>query len=179
MKRRHVLFTFLGLALFLAFAVAATHWTRLKAQDINQSTSSYSAGCQAVNAEIPPDVNGTSVWYVCDLVGKTIVMPYANKENFVSGAASQTSTTQTQIIAAGAAGVKLYITSLQCFNTGAVTSTITLTDSSSWVGVNPAGGGFIAAFPTPLFTATATALKFTPGSASATQYCNAQGYSGS
>jgi hypothetical protein len=152
----------------------------LKAQDIATGSSSYPAGCQAINAEIPPEgVPFTSVWYVCDLVGKTITMPYANKENFVSGSGSQTSTTQTQIIAAQAAGVKIYVTAIQCGNTGTTTSLVTLNDTSGWSMPNPAGGGFAISFPTPLVVAAATALKFTPGSASSTQVCNSQGYAGS
>jgi hypothetical protein len=178
MKHRHILFASLGVVLFLALALAATHWT-LKAQDIGAVSSSYPVGCQAVTSEQPGTPTFTSVWYICDKVGKTITLPYSNPENFVSGAASQASTTQTQIIASQGAGVKMYITSVQCFNTGTTVSTTTLNDTSGWVGVNPAGGGFIAAFPTPLVVAAATALKFTPGSASSTQYCNAQGYAGS
>ena len=46
--------------------------------------------------------------------------------NMVRGAASSTSNTAVTLIAAPATGVRLYITGLQCYNSGATTSTITL-----------------------------------------------------
>lgn len=99
--------------------------------------------------------------------------------NMVRGAASSTSNTAVTLIAAPATGVRLYITGLQCYNSGATTSTITLNDSGAWEGVNPTISGFAVVFSTPLVMAAATALTFTPGSSSSTQFCNAQGYLGS
>lgn len=136
-------------------------------------------GGRAQNAEITPVTNGQEVAQAYDLAGKAIVMPYANKENFLSGAASATGTTQTTLIAAQGSGVKIYVTAVQCFNIGSTTSTIAFNDGSTWTGVNVALGGFGFPFPTPLVVAANTALKFTPGSSSSTQYCNAQGYAGS
>lgn len=104
---------------------------------------------------------------------------YANAANFVSGSSGNVANTaQTTIITAPVAG-KLYVTNIQCFNSGTTTSTITLNDGSTWVGLNAAGGGLSIIFSTPLIVTTTTALKFTPGSSSTNQFCSAQGYNAS
>ena len=136
-------------------------------------------GCRSQSAEQTAVVDGRMVNGACDLVGKRITIPYANKENGVSGKGSQTSTTATTIIAAQGSGIKIYVTSIQCGNSGASASTIALNDSSALTMMNPAGGGFTASFPVPLVVAANTALQFTPSSASTTQTCNAQGFIGS
>ena len=101
---------------------------------------------------------------------------YGNQANFASGVSGNVAnTSQTTIIAAPTYG-KLYVTALQCFNSGAASSTITLNDGSSWVGYNPTGTGVVVTFMTPLVVAATTALKFTPGSSSTNQFCAAQGY---
>lgn len=101
---------------------------------------------------------------------------YGNQANWVSGTSGNVdNTTQTTIITAPVAG-KLYVTALQCFNSGSTTSTVTLNDGSAWVGLNLTGGGLSIQFPTPLIVGATTALKFTPGSSSTHQFCNAQAY---
>ena len=136
-------------------------------------------GCRAQTAEQAPVLDGRVANAACDVLGKRLFMPYANKELFISGKGSQTSTTATTIIAAQGSGVKIYVTSIQCGNSGASASTVALNDTSGLVMMNPAGGGFTASFPVPLVVAANTALQFTPSSASTTQTCNAQGYAGS
>lgn len=140
-------------------------------------------GCRAQSAEPTAVTNGQAVDNACDLTGKQLVMPYSNKENFLAGENSSTATAAVTLIAAQGVGVKIYVTAIQCYNSGATTSTIVLNntqaDTHNWTGVNVAGGGFNTSFPTPLVVAANTALTFTPGSASTTQFCNVQGYSGS
>ena len=136
-------------------------------------------GCRAQTAEQTAVLDGRQANAACDVLGKRIIQPYANKELALSGKGSQVSTTATTIIAAQGSGVKIYVTSIQCGNSGASASTIALNDSSALVMMNPAGGGFTASFPVPLVVAANTALQFTPSSASTTQTCNAQGYAGS
>lgn len=133
---------------------------------VGQDTATIAGAAPGTVASPSANVLATS-----DLTGSN----YENKANFVSGSASVNNTTQTTIIAAPGSN-KLYITDVQCFNSGATTSTITLNDGSSWEGVNPAGGGFVVHFGTPLIVGTTTALKFTPGSSSTSQICNAQGF---
>ena len=136
-------------------------------------------GCRAQTAEQTAVLDGRQANAACDTLGKRITAPYANKELFLSGKGTQTSTAATTIIAAQGAGVKIYVTSIQCGNSGSAPSTITLNDTSGLVMMNPAGGGFTTSLPVPLVVAANTALQFTPSSASTTQFCNAQGYAGS
>jgi hypothetical protein len=117
----------------------------------------------------------------CNLNGGLFVQPvlgnnYGNQANWLSGTSGNVdNTTQTTIIAAPAGG-KIYVTGVQCFNSGTTASTITLNDGAATVLLNPAGVGVVSSFQTPLIVGTTTALKFTPGSSSTHQWCNAQGY---
>jgi hypothetical protein len=104
---------------------------------------------------------------------------YGNQANWLQGTSGNvTGTTQTTIIGAPGAN-KLYVTNVQCFNSGSTSSTITLNDGASTVLFNPAGSGVVASFLTPLIVGATTALKFTPGSSSTNQWCNAQAYNAS
>ena len=135
-------------------------------------------GGRAQNAEATAVTNGQAVEAAYDLVGKAIVMPFANKENFIQGYASTTGGSATTIIASCGASTKCYITGVQCYNTSATTITVTLTDSASTVLIVPAGGGNNASFETPLATAAATAFQFTASTGETTIGCAAQGYKG-
>lgn len=124
----------------------------------------------------PADGNGvafgtsTNPFYV-DVIGITA--------NMVRGSASATTTAATTIIAAPAAGLNIYVTAIQCFATGSVSTTITFNDSASTVIVIDGHRNVIFSLPTPLVsTATATAFTFTAGIATSGITCNAQGYTG-
>lgn len=101
---------------------------------------------------------------------------------FVSGTATQTSTTSTSLIPLVAAK-SIYVMAFSCANTGATASNILFQDGSGgttlWVTENPAGGGSNGSGGgVPLFKTTAgNALFFAPGTASTTQYCSASGFS--
>lgn len=71
-------------------------------------------GGRAINAEIAAVANNDRSDFITDLVGKQIVMPYANPENFVSGAitSAMTGTTSTSLLAAPASGLRNYITQI-------------------------------------------------------------------
>jgi hypothetical protein len=125
----------------------------------------------------PADGNGvafgtsTNPFYV-DVIGITA--------NMVRGSASATTTAATTIIAAPAAGLNIYVTSIQCFNTGPVGTTVTFNDSATTVIVVQGYDKVVLSLPTPLVsTATATAFTFTAGAATAGIRCNAQGSTGS
>jgi hypothetical protein len=140
-------------------------------------------GCQAINAEITAVTNGQLVSCVADLVGKIITSPHANKENFLTGStAAVTTATNTSVIAAQAAGIKIYMTGFSCANTGATASLIQFTSGSGgtvlWTTINPAGSGTNGIIDPPVATATATALFVTTGSASTSQFCSVTGYKG-
>lgn len=140
-------------------------------------------GGRAQNAEATAVTNGQVVNIATDLVGKQIVMPWANKENFATGSsAGITTATNTSLIAAAGSGIKLYLTGFSCANTGATTSLIQFTSGSGgsvlWTTINPAGAGTNGMINPPVATATNTALFLTTGSASTSQYCSVSGYSG-
>ena len=140
-------------------------------------------GGRAQNAEQTAVSNGQAVDAAFDLVGKQIVMPYANKENFLNGAsAGITTATNTSLISAQAAGVKIYLTTYSCANTGSTASLIQFTSGSGgtvlWSTINPAGGGTNGNIYPPVPTAAATALYFTTGSGSTSQYCSVSAYAG-
>ena len=144
-------------------------------------------GGRAQNAEQTAVTNGQAVGLASDLVGKLIVSPYANKENFVGGTASVTGTTSTSLVSAPGSGLYLYITAVSCFNSGSTLTTVSFQNGSGgstiWEGVAAAtGGGFTHTFPVPIggvnnMTAN-TALYIQAGSATTTLYCNASGYKG-
>jgi hypothetical protein len=144
-------------------------------------------GGRAQNAEQTAVTNGQAVGLASDLVGRLIVSPYANKENFVGGTVSVTGTSSTSLVAAPGASLYLYITAVSCFNSGSTLTTVLFQNGSGgttiWEGVAaPTGGGFTHTFPVPIggvnnMTAN-TALYIQAGSATTTLYCNASGYKG-
>lgn len=142
------------------------------------ATDPVLTACLAASAEPTAATNGQQGSVFCDLVHKLVTSPYANRENYIRGYASTTGSTATTVIAAQGAGVKSYITGLQCWNTSAATITVTLDDSASTVIICPTGGGSNIVFETPLVTAANTAFTFTPGSAETTIGLSAQGYGG-
>lgn len=140
-------------------------------------------GCQAINAELTAVTNGQAVDCVADLVGKQIYMPFANKENFLTANVTVTTATNTSVIAAAGAGVKIYLTGFSCANTGASSSLVSFTSGSGgtviWNSMNPAGSGTNVAIVPPVATAANTALFLTTATASTSQVCSVTGFKGS
>ena len=107
----------------------------------------------------------------------------ARLDNLVSGSASATTTSATQIIAAPSATRRIYVTAVQCGRTDAGSSAISvaLNDTAATTLVLPnsgGGGGSNATFSAPLTVPAATALTFAMSSNTSTIYCNAQGFTG-
>lgn len=143
-------------------------------------------GGQAVSSENTAVTTGRKVQAVFDLVGKQIVLPYANPENFVSGVtASMTGTTSTSLIASPGAGLRNYITSITVSNAHASVGTdVNIQDGSggTTIWVIPAAsiyGGGVVTFPTPLRQpTTATALFCANATTGASTRVSAAGYKG-
>lgn len=143
-------------------------------------------GGRARSSEITAVSNDSRVDSIHDLVGKQIVLPYANPENFVSGlTAAMTGTTSTSLLAAPAAGLRNYITHVLISNSHATVGTfVTLQDGSGgtalYTGYAAAvGGGFSITFPTPLRQpTTATALFVVNVTTGANVIASASGYKG-
>jgi hypothetical protein len=104
---------------------------------------------------------------------------YGNQANWLNGAASQTGTTATTILAAGTN--KWYVKSVQCSRDDAGTTAmrVTFNDGATTPMLLPnngGGGANNATFDPPLTVTSATAFQFTPSTAITTVRCSAQAY---
>lgn len=148
--------------------------------------NAVSGGCRAQNAEATAGSNGNLTAVACDLVGKQIMLPYANPENSVSGlTAAMTGTTTTSLLAAPASGLRNYVTDLYCVNSHATVSTfVNIQDGSGGTTIyqgyaGAVGGGFGRSFNVALKQPTlATALFVANVTTGANVVCNAVGYKG-
>lgn len=145
-------------------------------------------GGKATNVE-PAVVSATGdrANLITDMVGKLITLPYANPENFVSGAitSAMTGTTSTSLIAAPAAGLRNYITQITVSNSHATVGTdIIIQDGSGGttlytIPAAPAYGGATITFPVPLRQpTTATAIFCANVTTGSNTKVSASGYKG-
>lgn len=157
------------------------------AHDAADSGNPNKVGGRARSSEITAVANNDRADLITDLVGKLIVLPYANPENFVSGAitSAMTGTTSTSLIAAPAAGLRNYITQITVSNAHATQGTdIIIQDGSggTTLYVIPAAavyGGAVLTFPTPLRQpTTATAIYCANVTTGASTKVSASGYKG-
>ena len=138
------------------------------AHDGVDSGAPIKVGGRAINAEITAVANNDRSDFVTDLAGKQIVLPYANPENFVSGAitTAMTGTTSTSLMAAPAAGLRNYITAIIVSNAHATVGTdVIIQDGSGGTTLMtiPAAsvyGGAVITLPTPLRQPTANTALF-------------------
>ena len=147
--------------------------------------NAFYEGGQAINAEVTARSNGNLGGFITDLVGKLITMPFANKENLVSGIATATGTSDTAVIAAQGSGLYIYITSISVVNTGATSVLVTIeTDTASaktaiWYMIAPAGGGQSFTFTTPIRgSVTNKNIGFVAGGSTTTLQVSIAGYAG-
>jgi len=144
-------------------------------------------GGYAVSSEPAAVANADVARLLTDLVGKLIVLPYANPENFVSGAitSAMTGTTSTSLVAAPGAGLRNYITTIIVSNAHATVGTdIIIQDGSGGTTllIIPAAavyGGAVITLPTPLRQPTTnTALYCANVTTGASTKVSAVGYKG-
>lgn len=154
---------------------------------INSAVNPILIGGQAVSSENSANTTAKLSQLVTDLVGKLIVLPYANPENFVSGAitTAMTGTTSTSLIAAPASGLRNYITQITVSNAHATVGTdVIIQDGSGGTTLYtiPAAavyGGATITFPTPLRQpTTATAIYCANVTTGASTKVSAVGYKG-
>ena len=149
------------------------------------TASPLNLGVQAISTENTAVTATRQVQLVADLTGKLIVLPYANKENFVKGTtAAMTGTTSTQLIAL-VSSQKIYVTHISCVNSHASVGTfVTVQDGSggtalTTLAANSGYGGDEQTGTTPLFWTTAgNGLYVADVTTGANVICNASGYSG-
>lgn len=154
---------------------------------INSAVNPILIGGQAVSSENAANTTAKLSQFVTDLVGKLIVLPYANPENMVSGAitTAMTGTTSTSLIAAPAAGLRNYITTIIVSNAHATVGTdIIIQDGSGGTTLMtiPAAavyGGAVINLPVPLRQpTTATAIYCANVTTGASTKVSAVGYIG-
>lgn len=157
------------------------------ATNVAITANPINTGAQAVSSENTAVTTARQVQLVADLVGKLIVLPYANPENFVSGVitSAMTGTTSTSLVAAPAAGLRNYITQCVFSNSHATVGTdILIQDGSGGTTLYlapaaPAFGGATITFPTPLRQpTTATAIFVANVTTGANTKAACSGYKG-
>jgi hypothetical protein len=157
------------------------------AHDGVDSGAPIKVGGRARSSEIAAVSSDDRSDFVTDLTGKQIVLPYANPENFVSGAitSAMTGTTSTSLIAAPASGLRNYITTIVVSNSHATVGTdIAIQDGSGGTTLMtiPAAsvyGGAVINLPVPLRQpTTATAIYCANVTTGASTKVSAVGYKG-
>ena len=112
--------------------------------------------------------------------GQLVQKPYASAELDWQYTGVLTTTTAQAVRAAGAAGVRNYVTGLQYQNTKATTTTVLVLDGATLIAQYNAPGNMAApaviGFATPLRGTAATALNVNCGTAAASLQVNVQGY---
>lgn len=147
----------------------------------------FNLAAQAVSSENAAVTATRLAQLVTDLVGKLIVLPYSNPENFVSGAitTAMTGTTSTSLIASPGGALRNYITQITVSNAHpSVGTDVIIQDGSGGATIYtiPAAalyGGAVLTFPTPLKQPTvATALFCANVTSGASTKVSASGYKG-
>lgn len=113
-----------------------------------------------------------------DLDGAVLIREDATLGDKVNGNASNTDGTSTQVLAAGAAGIKHYITDVTLTNTSSSNIYVELKDGATtkWTFPVPANSGVTHSFRTPIGGTAATAWNFDPSAATSTVYCSVSGF---
>lgn len=180
-----------GIASMTPVQVSQATASNLNAQVVGAAASGASVsgnplltGARAATATPTAVTNGQAVAAMADASGRLVTMPYAPKELRVSGCASATGTSATEVIAAQGSGAKIYVTTVSISNTGGSNSLMTLqTDTAGspatiWQTISPTVGGSNISFPAAIVGADNKNVGFTAGTSSTTQYVCMAGYVG-
>jgi hypothetical protein len=153
------------------------------AHDTATANNPVTIGARAINvAPTAVSTTGDVTNLYATMVGALISKPYAIPEADwqYACAAPVTVTTDQAVKAAGAAGVRNYMTNIQYMNTNATATEVVVKDGSTviWRGYAPASMTTLidVQFPTPLKGTAATAMNFACITTGANVYINAQGY---
>lgn len=150
------------------------------AHDAADSGNPLKFGGVARSSEQTAVANGDRVNAAFDLVGKQIVLPYCNPENGLNGTGNATGTSDTAVISAQGAGIKIFITTIIVNNTSTTDTFVNIKDGSTTKLVVPAPqkSGAILTLPTPLVLTANNALNFASSTGVTTMYVSAVGYKG-
>ena len=150
------------------------------AHDAADANNPIKIGLKAENAlsgaTMVADLDRTDA--IGDLDGALIVRKNGTIGDYVNGNASNTDGTSTQVLAAGASGIKHYITDVTLTNTSSSNIYVELKDGTTakWTFPVPANGGVTHHFATPIGGTAATAWNFDPSAAATTVYCSVAGF---
>lgn len=138
-------------------------------------------GGVAKTANYTAELDNEMVNFVATTVGVQIERPYSIPEmDWQVAPAALTTTADTVLKAAGAAGIRNYCTAVQMKNIGTVATQIVIKDGAVtiWSGYLPASmvTADVITFPTPLRGSAATALNIACITTGASVYVSAQGY---
>jgi len=136
-------------------------------------------GLRGVSADYIAVANGDTTDAISDLTGKQIILPYAIPENFVSGVATLTTTSDVAVIAAGGVGIRNYITSISASNTSGTNVRVDFKDGTTVIAsffVAASGGGATHTMPVPIRGTAATAFNAALSAAVTDVRVSAQGY---
>lgn len=165
--------------------VGASDWTQLVGGDTandaaDNATKPIKNGWRATTSQsaltLVADADRVNAYGGVD--GIQITRPHTNLEDIVTGNATNTDGTSTQCIAAQAAGIKTYLTSIVLANTSAVAITVDIKDDTT-VKVSlplPAGSGCVFNPPVPIPGTAAKAWNFDPSAAATTVTCSMIGF---
>lgn len=138
---------------------------------------------RALSAAYPTVATGDTADLIATLQGVQITRPHQIPElewSYAAPAGGVTNTTDVAVAAAGGAGLRRYITSMQVKNTNATATEVVLKDGSTiiWRGHVSASMSSTEEiiFSNPLKTTANTALNFACITTGAQVYVNAQGY---
>jgi hypothetical protein len=137
---------------------------------------------RAMTANYTGVATGEVADFVTTVVGAQVTKPFSIPElDWVyAPAAVIANTTDVVLKAAGAAGIRNYITSIQLKNTNATATEVVIKDGATVIWRGHVGASMVNTdtinFSSPLKTTAATALNFACITTAASVYVNAQGY---
>ncbi|HWH69182.1 MAG TPA: hypothetical protein VNT26_07340 [Candidatus Sulfotelmatobacter sp.] len=147
------------------------------------SGSPVRIGARAITSNYAAVASGDAADLISTLVGALITKPYAIPELDWSYGSSTAviNTSDVALKAAGAAGIRNYLTGLQLMNSNATGTAVVVKDGAStviWAGYLPANmtAPLVVQFATPLKGTAATAMNFACLTTAAAVYVSAQGY---
>lgn len=124
---------------------------------------------------------GSAVDVLATTIGVPLTLPYALPEATFRANVTLTTTADSELKAAGAAGIRNYLVGLQYQNTNATATSVLIKDGASTIASFQATANMalpaVITFPVPLRGSAATALNVAAGTTAASVFVNAQGFS--
>ena len=152
------------------------------AHDAPVSTNNtFLVGAEARTSEGTAVVQSDGTRLQADLVGKLVTSPHAVSDLWIQGDTTHTATTANQaLFAAGAAGIKNYLTTFVATNTSSTDTYMEIKDGTTVIArvPLPANGGATMRFDPPLKTTAATAMNVATAASISSGYSAGTGFRG-